>query len=122
MPVPPADIHALLARFVEETPKATAPYFGVNIIDVNESNLASFQERVIPVMGRTVGIDGASVHFNAMSDYGPRKRLVTLIRYDQPFDPDQHSWLFDDSEFLTDMLALGETVEDWRWFTTCEIT
>lgn len=120
MPIPEPEMKAWLSIFEDEMPGAPAPWFGVNIIDVNEDNLAAFEERVAPIGARILQLPGVSRLFRGMSDYGGRKRVLHIVRYDQTIDPDLYAQLFDNDDYQEEWLAYGAILESYRWFRTYE--
>ena len=121
MPMPDSDMKALLTIFEDQMPGGRAPWFGVNIQDINEDNLAAFEERVGPVSARVTQIPGVTRHFRALTDYGARKRSLWIVRYGESIDRELYSQLFDNDEYREEMLALGATLESYQWFRTYEI-
>lgn len=123
MPMRSYEADALVARFPEELSSTPAPFFGVNIYDVNEANLAEFQRCSRPILERIIQVPGCSIFFRGMSDYGSRKRVIAIARYDEPVDGEEYRRLFnDDPEFAQIWGAFCETVEAYEWFTTRELS
>ena len=122
MPIPAPEMKAWLSVFADQMPSTPAPWFGVNISDVNEDNLAAYQDAVGVVTARLIRLPGLSLHFNAMSDYGQRKRLLSIVRYGETIDPGLYARLFDNDEYCEEWLAMGATLESYQWFLTNELT
>lgn len=121
MPIPEPEMKTWLSVFADEMPGAHAPWFGVNIQDVNEDNLEAARDRWAPVQSRVLQLPGVSTHFRAVSDYGARKRTITIVHYDEMIDPDLYAQLFDNDDYLEEWLAVGATLESYRWFKTYEM-
>src|SRR3712207_6447455 len=86
MPLSSDAVTAVTDRVRDGITAMTPPFFGVNIYDVSEANLAEFSGRLEPIRQRVLGLPGVSVVFRGMHDHGPGKRIFALARYDEPVD------------------------------------
>jgi len=121
MAMMPYEAEALMARFTPELCAQKPPFFGVNIQDVNDVNVAKFVQRMEPVRERIGQVPGFSVHFRGVSDYGLRKRFITIARYDLPVrEADMRRLFDDDPDYPAIWSAVCEVIESYEWFTTGE--
>jgi len=120
MGLPAYEAMLLGYKFAEEFRDTPAPYYGVNIIDVNEENWDAFIEQVkITHRGVTEGLGGRS-HLWSVRDYGARKRVLWINYYPKNVGElnAHHVWKQPDIyEYWTHTCSL---VERWEWFCTSE--
>ena len=58
-----------------------------------------------------------------LRDYGNgRIRILGIFYYQHPFDVEAYKALTDDNpEYVAEFLGICDLMEDYQWFTTCEM-
>jgi hypothetical protein len=122
MPMPPFEAKAILDGFGAEMSGTPAPFYGVNIIDVNKPNLEAYQSYGPAIFGRVLLLPGVSVFHRSMNDYGERLRVLSIVRYDEPVDLDEYNEKCDRHPGYRDaFMKMSQAIEAYTWFTTRDI-
>lgn len=119
MPIPESEQKAWGLFFNEEFTNTQAPYFGVNIIDVNVEKWDAF---VSNVKAQREGLKqiGVTTHVWAVRDHGARRRALWVNYFRKPL-PELVT-----PEFLEAIEGAGngfwDLVEHYQWFCVSEET
>ena len=102
-------------RNIEEFNNAKAPYYGVNIIEVNNDNWDAFVERTKIIHQGVTDHYGGRSHLWTERDYGDRKLVLWINYYPESV-----------GQFFTNEIYTGPArswwynysslVERWDWF------
>jgi len=126
MPMSPLDAKRFLLTFTEELATTPKPFYGVNIMDVPTENLGVFFEQ-FKQFGDPSQPIGKCLKYEpyhmSMRDYGNgRTRILGIFLYKHEFDVDEYRALTDDNpEFVKAFLEACNLMENYQWFTTCEM-
>jgi hypothetical protein len=122
MAIASSKVEALVELMNQEMFRCSAPFFGINVYDINEPHLDEFNSRLSRAGSRFAELPGFSLYFRALSDYGTRKRIIGIGRYEEEIDPQRYrDTISENQEFLRDWRALCEVMENYDFFTSKEI-
>jgi len=120
MGLPAVEAKVIMYRFAEEFRDTPAPYYGVNIIDVNEENWDPFIEQIrITHAGVRDGLGGRS-HLWTVRDFGATKRVLWVNYYPENVGELNSHDVWARPELQEYWIHLCSLVERWEWFCTSE--
>lgn len=120
MGLPAIETEILFRRFAEGFKNAKAPYYGVNIIDVNRENWDAFIEGTKAVHKGVREVLGGRSHFWAVRDFGDRKRVVWINYYPECVAEKNSYEAHHEPERLDLFLEYCKLIERYEWFITSE--
>jgi len=120
MPMPKSKAQALAAYVDVEMRRLSLPFYGVNIFDVDSSNLAEFTARMQRVAAHYADVKGFRPHLRAMSEDGSRIRLVRINYYSADMNPGDLNRLLEDAEVNGLFRQVIEILEDYEFLTAQE--
>ena len=120
MPISNSEARALNDRIAAELLKIEPPFFGINVIRLD--NLAAFATRMQPVRRQFDDvIRGFRSHFRAVIDDGSEKRMLAVNLYGPDLDRDKMQQVLADAQLIDNMIAAIEVVNEWDFFVAREV-
>lgn len=115
------DVDMMIHKFVAEFRDATAPYYGINTIEVNEENWDAFLEMTPLIHQSTVdSLGGQSFHWS-VRDYGNRKRVLWIFYYPENISDRQTYEIYQTPEVREFWMTYCRLTESYDWFVQSEV-
>ena len=116
MGLPALEAKVLALRFAEEFRDAQAPYYGINIVEVNEDNWEAFIEVTKAAHDGVRTFLGGHSHLWTVRDYGHRKRVLWVNYYPENVGHLQTKEVFDHPNMIEYWQKHTSLVEKWDWY------
>jgi hypothetical protein len=120
MPIPESECRAWPGLFAHEFAATPAPYYGVNIYDVNEENWDAFLEDVRRTHARIGENLGGRSHLWTVRDHGRRKRALWVNYFPKSIASIVTTEFVTSPEYVESWLNTCSLLEGYQWFCTPE--
>lgn len=120
MPIPEYEIQALGQRLCQEFNATPAPYYGINIIEVNEAHWDAFLAQVRIQHASAVALGGKS-HLWTVRDHGERKQVCWINYYPKSIGESVTEEVVSSPAFHKLWKAMFDVVERYEWFCTSDV-
>ena len=120
MGLPALEADVLALRFSKEFMDTPAPYYGVNIIEVNNENWHAFVEETKKADESIKTNLGGHCHLWTVRDHGDRKKVLYVNYYPENVGHLNTQEIFQMPEVRDFWLGWCALVERWEWFVTSE--
>lgn len=115
------DIDLQIHKFVAEFNSAEAPYFGVNIVEVNAENWDKFVAMTPEIFESTESSLGGKLSHYSVRDYGNRKRVLFIFYYAKSIGDIQSYDGYAIPEVRAFWNKYCSYIETYEWFLQSEV-